>query len=123
MAHVASHGLSACACSVGKQRDRRALAGVTTILAWLSDRNLRLAVSPCRYGNVSSASIWYVLAYLESFNGMRRGDRIWQMGFGSGFKCNSAVWRANRNFKVRGADVLVAGGGHCSCCGIPHMRH
>ncbi|KAG2449792.1 hypothetical protein HYH02_005315 [Chlamydomonas schloesseri] len=52
-----------------------------------------------RYGNVSSASIWYVLAYLESFNGMRRGDRIWQMGFGSGFKCNSAVWRANRNFK------------------------
>ncbi|EFJ53061.1 hypothetical protein VOLCADRAFT_109539 [Volvox carteri f. nagariensis] len=52
-----------------------------------------------RYGNVSSSSIWYVLAYLESFQGMRRGDRIWQMGFGSGFKCNSAVWRANRTFK------------------------
>ncbi|GFR42579.1 hypothetical protein Agub_g3506 [Astrephomene gubernaculifera] len=52
-----------------------------------------------RYGNVSSSSIWYVLAYLETFQGMRRGDRIWQMGFGSGFKCNSAVWRANRTFK------------------------
>ncbi|KAG2497371.1 hypothetical protein HYH03_004529 [Edaphochlamys debaryana] len=53
-----------------------------------------------RYGNVSSSSIWYVLAYLEAFGGMRRGERIWQMGFGSGFKCNSAVWRANRTFKV-----------------------
>lgn len=42
----------------------------------------------------------YVLAYLEQFEGMRRGDRIWQLGFGSGFKCNSAVWRANRRFKV-----------------------
>ncbi|GLC34145.1 hypothetical protein PLESTB_000842300 [Pleodorina starrii] len=52
-----------------------------------------------RYGNVSSSSIWYVLAYLESFQGVRRGDCIWQMGFGSGFKCNSAVWRANRTFK------------------------
>ncbi|GIL94726.1 hypothetical protein Vretimale_703, partial [Volvox reticuliferus] len=52
-----------------------------------------------RYGNVSSSSIWYVLAFLETFHGMRRGERIWQMGFGSGFKCNSAVWRANRSFK------------------------
>lgn len=52
-----------------------------------------------RYGNVSSSSIWYVLAYLETFQGMRRGDRIWQLGFGSGFKCNSAVWRARKTFK------------------------
>ena len=49
-----------------------------------------------RYGNVSSSSIWYVLAYIESHLGVRQGDRIWQLGFGSGFKCNSAVWRANR---------------------------
>lgn len=52
-----------------------------------------------RYGNVSSSSIWYVLAYIESHLGVRQGDRIWQLGFGSGFKCNSAVWRANRRVK------------------------
>jgi hypothetical protein len=40
-----------------------------------------------------------VLAYLESFQGIKRGDKVWQLGFGSGFKCNSAVWVANR--KVR----------------------
>ena len=53
-----------------------------------------------RYGNVSSSSIWYVLAYIETFRGVRRGDRVWQLAFGSGFKCNSAVWVANR--RVRG---------------------
>lgn len=42
----------------------------------------------------------YVLAYMESFEGVRRGDRIWQMGFGSGFKCNSAVWRSKKRNNV-----------------------
>lgn len=50
-----------------------------------------------RYGNISSPSIWYTLAFIESQRGVRRGDRIWQLGFGSGFKCNSAVWRAMRS--------------------------
>jgi 3-ketoacyl-CoA synthase len=30
---------------------------------------------------------------------VKRGERVWQLGFGSGFKCNSAVWRANRYVK------------------------
>ncbi len=42
----------------------------------------------------------YVLSYMESFEGVRRGDRIWQLGFGSGFKCNSAVWRSKRRIKT-----------------------
>jgi 3-ketoacyl-CoA synthase len=52
-----------------------------------------------RYGNVSSSSIWYVLAYIESMRGVKRGDTVWQLGFGAGFKCNSAVWKANRRIK------------------------
>jgi len=50
-----------------------------------------------RYGNTSSSSIWYVLSNIESTKGVRKGDRIWQIAFGSGFKCNSAVWRSMRN--------------------------
>ena len=41
----------------------------------------------------------YILSNIEHFSGVRRGDRIWQLGFGGGFKCNSAVWRARRSFK------------------------
>jgi len=47
-----------------------------------------------RYGNTSSSSIWYELAYLEKKGAIRKGQKIWQIAFGSGFKCNSAVWRA-----------------------------
>jgi len=73
------------------------------------EKQLRLphaAVAPSRdtlhrYGNTSSSSIWYILARIESGDvGVRAGERVWQIAFGSGFKCNSAVWTALRTNKV-----------------------
>lgn len=47
------------------------------------------------YGNTSSSSIWYELEYIQEHqksNPLKKGDRIIQIAFGSGFKCTSAVW-------------------------------
>jgi len=47
------------------------------------------------YGNTSSSSIWYELEYIQEqqkSNPLKKGDRIMQVAFGSGFKCTSAVW-------------------------------
>eukprot|EP01133_Synstelium_polycarpum_P002274 gene2274-2577_t len=47
-----------------------------------------------RYGNTSSSSIWYELNFIEKQHHVKRGETVWQLAFGSGFKCNSAVWTA-----------------------------
>ncbi|XP_024980709.1 3-ketoacyl-CoA synthase 5-like [Cynara cardunculus var. scolymus] len=49
-----------------------------------------------RFGNQSSSSLWYELAYLEGKERVKQGDRVLQLGMGTGPKCNSLVWECNR---------------------------
>ncbi|CAL5229302.1 g12601 [Coccomyxa viridis] len=58
------------------------------------EQTLPMLVPFERYGNTSSSSTWYAWSYVETFQGVKKGDRLWQLAFGSGFKCCSAVWVA-----------------------------
>lgn len=44
------------------------------------------------YGNTSSSSIWYEMDYVRNHMALKRGERVLQVAFGSGFKCNTGVW-------------------------------
>ena len=80
--------------SLGEAEALAAVEGVTDAEAEPSRATLY------KWGNVSSSSVWYELAFIEAFRGVKRGDKVWQLSFGSGFKCNSAVWTARRSFKA-----------------------
>jgi len=58
------------------------------------------------YGNTSSSSIWYEMDFIRQNMDMKSGQRVLQIAFGSGFKCNSAAWlclRHNRSTRVNSA--------------------
>ncbi|XP_042045467.1 3-ketoacyl-CoA synthase 6-like, partial [Salvia splendens] len=63
----------------------------------LGEREIEAALMTLhRFGNQSSSSLWYELCYIEAKEMVKKGDRVWQLGMGSGPKCNSLVWECIR---------------------------
>ncbi|XP_043715545.1 3-ketoacyl-CoA synthase 5-like [Telopea speciosissima] len=50
-----------------------------------------------RFGNQSSASMWYELAYMEGKGKLKKSHKVWQLGMGSGPKASSVVWECIRH--------------------------
>ncbi|XP_022140890.1 3-ketoacyl-CoA synthase 5-like [Momordica charantia] len=63
----------------------------------LKDKDMEAALMTLhRFGNQSSSSLWYELAYLEDQERIGKGDRVWQLGMGTGPKCVSLIWESIR---------------------------
>ncbi|XP_065854506.1 3-ketoacyl-CoA synthase 7-like [Euphorbia lathyris] len=74
----------------------------------LNDRDVEASkMTLYRFGNTSSSSVWYSLGYLEAKGMVEKGDIVWQLGFGSGFKCNSGVWKCISAIKADASNAWV----------------
>ncbi|KAG5181206.1 3-ketoacyl-CoA synthase [Tribonema minus] len=71
---------------------RGVIDGIEKTLKLSQKQTLPSREALSRYGNTSSSSIWYEMDFILHNQDLKRGQRILQVAFGSGFKCNSAVW-------------------------------
>ncbi|KAL6763254.1 FAE1/Type III polyketide synthase-like protein-domain-containing protein [Haematococcus lacustris] len=51
------------------------------------------------YGNTSCSTTWYSMAYIETCQGVKKNQRVLQLGVGGGMKAGVNVWRAMRDIR------------------------
>ncbi|KAE8658597.1 alpha-L-fucosidase 1-like [Hibiscus syriacus] len=49
-----------------------------------------------RFGNQSLSSLWYELAYMEGKERVKKADKVWVLGLGTGLKCSSLILKCLR---------------------------
>jgi hypothetical protein len=76
------------------------LKGLQQAMRLPADRMLPSFATLRDYGNTSCSTTWYVMAYMESIEGIKRNQTIMQIGMGGGMKAGVNVWRALRDVKV-----------------------
>ncbi|XP_010261047.1 PREDICTED: 3-ketoacyl-CoA synthase 17-like [Nelumbo nucifera] len=47
-----------------------------------------------RFGNTSSSLVFYELAYFEAKQRVKKGEKMWMLAYGTGFKVCSVVWKS-----------------------------
>ncbi|KAG5616769.1 hypothetical protein H5410_016593 [Solanum commersonii] len=74
------------------------LYGVSILKKKMVDKksSVEIYVPNFKFGNQSSSSLWYELAYLEAKERVKQGDKVWMLGMGSGPKCISIIWECIR---------------------------
>ncbi|WIA34976.1 hypothetical protein OEZ86_013257 [Tetradesmus obliquus] len=76
------------------------LKGLQQAMRLPADRMLPSFATLRDFGNTSCSTTWYVMAYMESIEGIKRNQTIMQIGMGGGMKAGVNVWRALRDVKV-----------------------
>eukprot|EP00775_Hariotina_reticulata_P014384 gene14384-14486_t len=75
------------------------LRGIQKGLRLPADKMMPSFASLRDFGNTSSASTWYTWSYIESTQGLSRGETVLQVGVGGGMKSGVAYWKALRAIK------------------------
>ena len=82
-----------CVHAGGRARGDRWAAEEAAVIGW-GRRGVQDEAAPLWQHFIFT--IWYEMSYTESKGRMKKGERVWQIALGSGFKCNNAVWKCNR---------------------------
>lgn len=75
------------------------------------------------YANTSSSSTWYVMGYIETIDGVNKGDTVMQLGVGAGVKCGVNVYKALRTFKTAHPSWAHLGGVPVTEADLPLPLH